>query len=192
MNRIKCHFPHRPAYVQAERQQDTLYGVEFQLVVLERKMARAQGIVSREEAERLAARIKELGSLLAAAQAEQTMLTGQVKRVDDDCGELLVSFGWARSGHMPCKAGQDQGARRPAGGSSGRAGHAGQVKCFERTTVMSQLPCNFAVTWPLRASKLHRRQRLRVKELSCCRQPRQAVYAWLLLSACEEAAPQTG
>ena len=33
--------------MQAERQQDTLYGVEFQLVVPERKMARAQGIVSR-------------------------------------------------------------------------------------------------------------------------------------------------
>ena len=73
---------------QAERQQDTLYGVDFQLVVLERKVARAHGKVSREEAERLAVRIKELSGLLASAQAEQAMLTSQVKRVDDDCGEL--------------------------------------------------------------------------------------------------------
>ena len=43
--------------MQAERQQDTLYGVEFQLVVLERKMARAQGIISHEEAERLIGRM---------------------------------------------------------------------------------------------------------------------------------------
>ena len=84
---------------QAERQQDTLYGVDFQLVVLERKVARAQGKVSREEAERLAERIRELSALLAAAQAEHGMLAGQVKRVEDDCGALLRAAG--SSGPVP-------------------------------------------------------------------------------------------
>ena len=71
--------------VQVERQQDTLYGVDFQLVVLERRVARAHGVVSREEADRLAARIAELGMLLSAAQAEQSLLLAQSRRVEDDC-----------------------------------------------------------------------------------------------------------
>ena len=72
-----------------ERQQDTLYGVDFQLVVLERRVARAHGVVSQEEAERLAARIAELTTLLEGAKAEQTLLHNQSRRVEEDCGEPL-------------------------------------------------------------------------------------------------------
>ena len=73
-------------HAQVERQQDTLYGVDLQLVLLERRVARAHGVVSQEEAERLAARIAELSTLLEAAQAEQALLQNQSRRVEEDCG----------------------------------------------------------------------------------------------------------
>ena len=72
--------------------QEVRYTADFQLVQMERKVARAAGHRSRDETEALSGRIRELEAALAAAAAEQGMLGEEVKRAEEDYG------GWSDKG----------------------------------------------------------------------------------------------
>lgn len=69
---------------QVVRQQELLYGVEFQLQQMERKVARAQGVRSEEESRALNARIAKLTSTLEEVNVEHSMLLEQVKHSEED------------------------------------------------------------------------------------------------------------
>ncbi|EFN56849.1 hypothetical protein CHLNCDRAFT_144442 [Chlorella variabilis] len=69
---------------QLVRQQEVRYNADYQLVEMERRVARAEGHRSRDETAVLGGRIKELEGTLAAAQAAHGMLVEEVKRAQDD------------------------------------------------------------------------------------------------------------
>ena len=80
------------------------YTADFQLVQMERKVARAAGHRSRDETEALSGRIRELEGALAVAAAEQGMLGDEVKRAEEDYG------GWRCKGWVDWRCGCDAGA----------------------------------------------------------------------------------
>lgn len=66
--------------------QEVRYNADFQLLQMERRVARAEGRRSRDETEALAVRIAQLERALGAAAAEHGMLVEEVKRAEDDHG----------------------------------------------------------------------------------------------------------
>ena len=68
---------------QVVKQQELLYNAEFQVQQLERKVQRAGGERSDDEKRALNARIEKLTSQLEGVNAEHSMLTEQVKLVED-------------------------------------------------------------------------------------------------------------
>ena len=70
--------------------QEVRYNADYQLVEMERRVARAEGHRSRDETAVLGGRIKELEGTLAAAQAAHGMLVEEVKRAQDDYGAHCV------------------------------------------------------------------------------------------------------
>lgn len=64
---------------QVVRQQELLYSVEFQMAEMERKISRAQGKRSDDEARALNARIEKLTAMLENVNAEHAMLLEQVR-----------------------------------------------------------------------------------------------------------------
>ena len=66
------------------KQQEMLYNIEFQVQMLERKVARASGKRSVEETLELNKRITELKASLERHTSQHHMLTGQLKRLQDD------------------------------------------------------------------------------------------------------------
>ena len=69
---------------QVQKQQQLLYTAEFQIQQLERKVARASGERSDEEKRALNARIDALNVELEVKTAEHSMLSGQVKKANDE------------------------------------------------------------------------------------------------------------
>lgn len=69
---------------QVVRQQELLYTVEFALQEMERKLARAKGQRTDEEAKALTARIDKLTTILEGVNVEYTMLVDQVKQAEED------------------------------------------------------------------------------------------------------------
>ena len=65
-----------------------LYNVEFQLQMMERKVARAGGERSDQETKVLNAKIAKLTGQLEVVNAEHSMLQAQLKKVEDDLGEF--------------------------------------------------------------------------------------------------------
>ena len=69
---------------QVQKQQQLLYTAEFQIQQLERKVARASGERSDEEKRALNARIDALNVELEARASEHSLLSGQVKKANDE------------------------------------------------------------------------------------------------------------
>ncbi|RLN95048.1 hypothetical protein BBJ28_00017905 [Nothophytophthora sp. Chile5] len=69
---------------QALRQQELVYNGEFQIQQMERKVARASGERSAEETKALQAQIQVLQMELDRVKAEQSMLTAQCKKLEDE------------------------------------------------------------------------------------------------------------
>ena len=63
-----------------------LYNVEFQIVIMERKVSRAQGERSDEETRELNAQIERLTRELEGVNAEHAMLLAQLKKAMDNLG----------------------------------------------------------------------------------------------------------
>ncbi|GAB4818571.1 hypothetical protein N2152v2_005617 [Parachlorella kessleri] len=68
---------------QMVRQQEVLYNVDFQLVQMERRVARAAGERTQDETAALNARIKALSQAFDVVSAEHSMLMQQVKQAQD-------------------------------------------------------------------------------------------------------------
>ena len=68
----------KAAELQAARDEETLNGVRFQLVVAERKSDRLAGHRAKDESEALNATIQRLGDVLQNAKADSQMLTLQI------------------------------------------------------------------------------------------------------------------
>jgi len=66
---------------QELRQQEITYNVDYQLVMMERRLARAGGQRTDDETAALTARIGELTAALTAAAAEHRLLAAAVKTV---------------------------------------------------------------------------------------------------------------
>ncbi len=75
--------------------QEVRYNADFQLLQMERRLARAEGHRSRDETAALTARIAQLERELGAAAAEHGMLSEELKRTEDDHG------GWAGMPGLP-------------------------------------------------------------------------------------------
>lgn len=69
---------------QSIGQQEMLYGIEFQLVQMERKVSRAGGKRTFSEKAELNVQIDKLNGDLAAERKQERMLVGQVKRIEID------------------------------------------------------------------------------------------------------------
>ncbi|RLN47348.1 hypothetical protein BBJ29_007182 [Phytophthora kernoviae] len=69
---------------QALRQQELVYNGEFQIQQMERKVARASGERSADETKALQAQIQVLQMELDRVKAEQTMLTAQCKKLEEE------------------------------------------------------------------------------------------------------------
>ena len=69
---------------EALRQQELVYTAEFQIQLMERKVARASGERSDEEKKQLQGRIGELTVELETAVATEKMLLNQTKRLKDE------------------------------------------------------------------------------------------------------------
>ena len=67
-----------------------LYNVEFQLQMMERKVARAGGERSDDETRVLNGRIAKLTETLEGVNAEHSMISGQVKKAEEDLGGLWM------------------------------------------------------------------------------------------------------
>lgn len=72
------------------KQEESLYQVEFQLQMMERKVAHAKGARSDEETKALHARIAQQTEILERVNNEHILLTAQLKRAEDDLGEHLL------------------------------------------------------------------------------------------------------
>lgn len=68
----------KAALVQAARDEETLNGVRYQLVVAERRSDRLAGHRAKDESEALNATIRRLGEVLQNAKANSQMLTLQI------------------------------------------------------------------------------------------------------------------
>jgi len=71
---------------QLVRQEEVVYRTDFQVQMMERKVARAGGERTDEEKALLNGRIERLTAELEAVNAEHALLTGQVKRAEEDLG----------------------------------------------------------------------------------------------------------
>lgn len=69
---------------QSVKQQEIIYNQDFTIQQLERRIARMQGEVNTEEKKELENRIEELTSTLEGKNSTQTILTHQLKRLQDD------------------------------------------------------------------------------------------------------------
>ena len=76
------------AVVQVERQADLAYTVDFQMVMLERKVARAAGQYTEDEAAELHAKIGASQEQLARTCAEHLLVSTQLKHAEDSLGAL--------------------------------------------------------------------------------------------------------
>jgi len=76
----------RARRAQAERQAELAYTIDFQMVVLERKAARAAGERTEDEASVLQARIAALNEALQRACAEHGLVAVQLKHAEDGLG----------------------------------------------------------------------------------------------------------
>ncbi len=74
--------------MQGMRQREVLYQVDFCLVMLKRSLARAGGQRTDDEAAVLHARIAELAATLDGRNAEQSLFQAQIKKTEQDLGEL--------------------------------------------------------------------------------------------------------
>ena len=74
------------------KQDESLYQVEFQLQMMERKVAHAKGARSDEETKALHGRISEQTEILEGVNNEHILLTAQLKRAEDDLGEPIDSL----------------------------------------------------------------------------------------------------
>ena len=72
--------------VQAERQAELAYTVDFQMVMLERRVARAAGQHTEDEAAELHAKIGALQEQLARTCAEHSLVSAQLKHAEDGLG----------------------------------------------------------------------------------------------------------
>ncbi|XP_041946253.1 coiled-coil domain-containing protein 39 [Alosa sapidissima] len=66
------------------KQQEIIYSQDFQIQLLERKMSRLQGEVNTEEKQALEKRVEELSDTLEERRKTTTMLTTQLKKLQDD------------------------------------------------------------------------------------------------------------
>ena len=64
--------------------------MEFQLQMMERKVARAGGERSDDETRVLNGRIAKLTETLEGVNAEHSLLSGQVKKAEEDLGGLQM------------------------------------------------------------------------------------------------------
>ncbi|KAK9843212.1 hypothetical protein WJX74_008779 [Apatococcus lobatus] len=71
---------------EAMKQEESLYQVEFQLQMMERKVAHAKGARSDEETKALHTRISQQTEILEHVNNEHILLTAQLKRAEDDLG----------------------------------------------------------------------------------------------------------
>ena len=78
---------------QVIRQQELLYNVEFQLQQMERKVSRAKGERSDEEATVLNEKITALTQQLEGVNEQHGMLLAQVKRAEDDLSKAVIANG---------------------------------------------------------------------------------------------------
>ncbi|KAL4443384.1 hypothetical protein ABPG75_011121 [Micractinium tetrahymenae] len=94
---------HRMAQLEEQlvHQQEVRYNADFQLLQMERRVARAEGHRSRDETAALTARIAELEQALGAAAAEHGMLAEEVKRAEED---------YARAKRQSLSAQQERGS----------------------------------------------------------------------------------
>ena len=76
---------------QAERQAELAYTVDFQMVMLERRVARAAGQHTEDEAAELHAKIGSLQEQLARTLAEHALVSAQLKHAEDSLGALCFN-----------------------------------------------------------------------------------------------------
>ena len=69
---------------ESQKQQEHIYNADFQLQLMERKVARAQGNYRADEKEALNAKVDQLEKLLTSTEQEERMLKKQLKKVNDD------------------------------------------------------------------------------------------------------------
>ena len=69
---------------ESQRQRELVYAADFQLQLMERKVARASGVRTPQEQKELKARIAELTDSLEAYTGQFGMLTTQCKRLSND------------------------------------------------------------------------------------------------------------
>ncbi|GMH34075.1 hypothetical protein BSKO_01909 [Bryopsis sp. KO-2023] len=69
---------------QVQKQQELLYNIEFQIVLMERKVSRAQGERSDAETKELNEQIEKLTCELEGVNAEHALLLSQLKKAEDD------------------------------------------------------------------------------------------------------------
>lgn len=72
--------------MQVQKQEELLYNVEFQIILMERKVSRARGERSDAETKELTEQIEKLTQELEKVNAEHALLLSQLKRVEDDLG----------------------------------------------------------------------------------------------------------
>ena len=84
IKQLELSFSCAPPHTQVLKQQELLYHADFQIQMLERKVARAGGERSDEEKRLLNAKIDKLSQELEEVNSEHAMLTQQVKKAEDD------------------------------------------------------------------------------------------------------------
>ena len=72
--------------LQADRQREAVYQVDYALVMLRRKIARVAGRRTQDEARALHARIAQLGAQLEAVRGECALYGAQIKAAEEDLG----------------------------------------------------------------------------------------------------------
>lgn len=77
---------------QSQRQNEIIYRADFQIQVMERKLPRAQGVRSDEEKQKLNAEIGQLTNELEFQNNQHTILTQQVKRVDEEIKDITTKI----------------------------------------------------------------------------------------------------
>lgn len=71
---------------QVQRQEEVLYNVEYQIILMERKVSRAKGERSDVETKELTEQIQKFTSELESVNAEHALLLSQLKKAEDDLG----------------------------------------------------------------------------------------------------------
>ena len=80
------------------QQQEVLYGQEFTLMGLQRKLARLEGFKPIDEQDKLRAQIAELQQSLAAETGTNSLLTAQIRKVEDET--RLLAWTWLSNPHF--------------------------------------------------------------------------------------------